>query len=275
MKGSENRGARRFADSAYLLENAGTEAAARFAALSAIFDPGTIRHLEERGVGRGWHCLEVGGGGGSIATWLAERVGPTGHVLVTDIDPRFLETLKLPNLEVRCHNIAADPMPEAAFDLVHARLVLLHLRERENALARMVAALKPGGWLIDEEFDGSSMLPNPTLSPGEVLLKTHVAMTRFMNDHGVDRRYGRLLFGRLAAHGLVNVAAEARMFMWHGGSPGISLMRANYKQLRNAVCDAGYITQEEFDRDIAQLDDPSFMTPSAIMWAAWGCRPSA
>src|SRR5436309_11708523 len=70
----------------YLLDNAGREAPARFGALSAMFDTGTIRHLEERGVARGWQCWEVGGGGGSIATWLARRVGLAGRVLATDID---------------------------------------------------------------------------------------------------------------------------------------------------------------------------------------------
>jgi len=52
---------------------------------------------------------------------------------------------------VRRHNMATEPLPEAAFDLVHARLVLMHLPEREQALARMISALKPAGWLIDEE----------------------------------------------------------------------------------------------------------------------------
>src|SRR4029077_3410437 len=95
------------AASPYLLDNAGREAPARFAALSAMFDTGTIRHLEERGVAPGWHCWEVGGGGGSIATWLARRVGPTGRVFVTDIDPRFLETLKEPSLDVCRHNVVS------------------------------------------------------------------------------------------------------------------------------------------------------------------------
>ena len=60
--------------SQYLLDNSGREAPARFAALSAMFDSGTIRHLEERGVAPGWTCWEVGGGGGSIAAW------PTGSL---------------------------------------------------------------------------------------------------------------------------------------------------------------------------------------------------
>jgi SAM-dependent methyltransferase len=272
MEHNESGGAGRPAGSAYLLDNAGREASARFSALATMLDPGTIRHLEERGISSGWNCLEVGGGGGSIATWLAARVGPAGRVLVTDIDPRFLESLHLPNLEVRRHDIATDLLPEGAFDLVHSRLVLLHLPEREKALARMVAALKPGGWLVDEEFDSSiDQVSSPI--PGEVYSKTYVAMAQTMDSRGIDRKFGRRLFGRLRAHGLVDVTAEGRNFMWHSGSPGVSLLRSNYEQLRTTMIDAGYITEREFNEDVAGLDDPGFMMPSPILWTAWGRRP--
>src|ERR1700737_4409193 len=130
MRRSETPGNHDSARSPYVLDNAAREAADRFPALSATFDQGTIRHLQDLGVGPGWDCLEVGGGGGSIAAWLAQRVGPGGHVLVTDIDPRFLESLHLPNTEISRHNIATDPLAQAAFDLVHARLVLVHVVER-------------------------------------------------------------------------------------------------------------------------------------------------
>ena len=258
--------------SRYLLDNATREAPMRFAALSALFDPGTIRHLQERGVGRGWHCLEVGGGGGSIASWLADRVEPTGRVLATDIDPRFLESLKLPNLEVQRHNIAADPLPEAAFDLVHARLVLMHIPERERAMARMISALKPGGWLIDEEYDSSSLLPDPAICPGEVLLQTQIAVNRLLDDGGVDRLCGRRLIARLRAHGLLDVTGEARAFMWQSGSTGAALARATYELLRGALIEGNYITPRQFEEDVARLDDPDFLMPSAMLWSAWGRR---
>jgi SAM-dependent methyltransferase len=274
MENDRSSGAGRSANSIYTLDNAGKEAAARFDALAAMYDPVTIRHLEERGVSSGWHCLEVGGGGGSIAAWLAARVGSAGRVLVTDIDPRFLESMQVPNLEVRRHDIVNDPLPEGTFDLVHSRLVLLHLPEREKALARMVAALRPGGWLVDEEFDASSMPPNPAINPDEVLLKTLIASRRVMQDRGADDRvFARRLFSRLRAHGLVNVEAEACTFMWDSGSAGASLLRANFEQLRNNMIDTGYITEEEFKEDLSRLDDPNFMMPSPIMWTAWGRRP--
>src|SRR5579862_1204843 len=260
-------------DSSYLLDNAASETDSRFAALSAMFDPGTIGHLEDRGVGPGWHCLEVGAGGGSIASWLCRRVGGTGRVVATDIDTRFLETVKLPGLEVWRHNLTCDPLPEAAFDLVHARLVLVHLPDKEKILEKLIVALKPGGWLIDEEFDSLSMTPDPAVSPGEILLKTHVAMGRLMADRRFERRCGRLLFERLRERGLVSVGAEARMFMVQSKSPGAALARANYEQLRGDMIDAGCITEREFEEDLARLDCPDFMMSSSILWSAWGRRP--
>jgi len=259
----------------YVFDNAAGQAGARFRALSEVFDPGTIRHLSERGVDEGWHCLEVGGGNASIASWLSRRVGHTGHVLVTDIDPRFLEAAKLPNVDVRRHNIVTDALPEGAFDLVHSRLVLLHLPERDKALHRMIAALKPGGWLVDEEFDSASLLADPAANPAEVLPKTQLALTRVVEDRGVERRCGRLVLGRLRAHGLVATGAEARIIMWQSGSAGASLMRANFLQLRADMINAGYITEAEFKHDLAQLEASDFLTLSPIMWTASGRRPWA
>jgi hypothetical protein len=46
-------------------------------------------------------------------------------------------------------------------------------------------------------------------------------------------------------------------------------MWADFEQLRGAIIDAGYLTEQEFDPDVRRLDDPDFMLPSPIMWAAW------
>jgi SAM-dependent methyltransferase len=45
------------------------------------------------------------------------------------------------------------------FDLVHARLVLVHVPDRAAALATMVAALRPGGWLLVEDADTQHASP--------------------------------------------------------------------------------------------------------------------
>ena len=109
--------------------------------------------MEQLGIADGWHCWEVGVGGPSIPTWLASRVGPSGRVLATDIDIRWAEQAKAADVELLQHDVVHDEPPSGGFDLVHERLVLIHLPEREEALARMVAALRPGGWILVEDFD--------------------------------------------------------------------------------------------------------------------------
>ena len=259
--------------SPYLLSNAGAQAPARFAALSAMFDAGTVRHLASRGVTAGWRCLEVGGGGGSIASWLANRVGPSGRVLVTDIDPRHLETLHLPNVEVRRHDVLTDPLPERSFDLIHMRLVLVHLPDWRHVLTQLLTALKPGGWLLDEEFDSESIGADPSLGTGEALLPTHVGMGRLMAGSGFDRRCGRRLFARLRQAGFVDVEAEGSVFMVQRGSPGTALLRANYEQLRGRLVEKGYVNDDQITADLARLNEADFVMPSSIMWTACGRRP--
>jgi hypothetical protein len=113
----------------YIFDNtAERETEQRFSSLESLYDPLTTRHLVATGIEPGWRCWEIGGGGGSIGLWLSDRIGPEGHVLMTDIDPRFLAEKGRSNLEVRRHDVGLDPQPDTAFDLIHARLVLIHVR---------------------------------------------------------------------------------------------------------------------------------------------------
>ena len=260
-------------DTRYVFDNAHGETRERFPALSDLYDDETIRCLQAVGVALGWQCLEVAAGGGSIARWLAGQVGTGGRVLATDLDTRFLESLAAPAIEVRRHDIVRDPSPGPAFDLVHARLILVHLPERERALANMAGALKPGGWLVCEEFDSLSMPADPALHPDEHALKAQAAMQRVMASRGANTRYGRDLAARVRALGLVDVRADGRMAMWQGGSAGARLFRANFEQLREELLRIGLLTQAELDDDLAQLDDPRTLFPSPVMWTVCGRRP--
>jgi SAM-dependent methyltransferase len=256
----------------YTFDNSGSQAATRFSALADIFDPGTIRHLTEVGVGNGWHCLEVGAGGGSIATWLCDRVGSNGHVLATDIDTRFLETLNRSNLEVSQHDIESDPLPQAKFDLVHFRLVLGHLPNRDEVLGRLVTALRPGGWILAEEFDSWSLRPDHSINEAETSLKAFAAMQAVMGRHNFDGYYGRRLAARLRAHDLAEISAEGRVFMYEGGTSGADLTRAAISQTRDEMIEAGAISAAEFERELLKLSEPDFMMPSPVMWAVRGRR---
>ncbi len=256
----------------YIFDNAAPEAPARLAALAAVFDPGTIRHLLALGVAEGWTCLEVGGGNGSMTRWLSERVGPRGFVLTTDIDTRHLDRLRLGNVEVRRHDIVSDALPEAGFDLVYARLVLEHVSDPEVALTRMAAGLKPGGWLVVEDLE----LPHGTAADfaarPELPLQSAAALRLVTNRAGVDGRLAPTLARRLRSHGLRSVGTEGRVLQWQGGTHGAALMRLNLEQLREPILATGHVTRQQFDADLATLSDETLEFRSPTLWTAWGQR---
>lgn len=62
----------------------------RLALMSALLDTVERVTIDRLGVGPGWRCLELGSRNGSIARILAQLVGPTGHVVASDIDLSFM-----------------------------------------------------------------------------------------------------------------------------------------------------------------------------------------
>jgi SAM-dependent methyltransferase len=127
-------------DGSYAFVNARAVQRERLQTLATLLDPGTVRHLDALGVEHGGRCLEAGAGGGSIAVWLSDRVGPGGSVLATDLDTTVLREVSRPNLVVAAHDVLVDDLPEAEFDLVHMRLLLAWLPEPHRALRRLAAA---------------------------------------------------------------------------------------------------------------------------------------
>ncbi|MGH3734922.1 MAG: class I SAM-dependent methyltransferase [Micromonosporaceae bacterium] len=262
--------------STYLFDNEADEATDRFTSLEHCYDEVTTGLLTSLGVTEGWHCLEIGGGGGSIARWLSERVGPTGSVLATDIDPeRMYGTAG--NLEIRRHDIVTDELPDAHFDLVHARLVLIHIPERLAALGRILRALKPGGRLLLDEFDVS--WPNPVLTApseadatliGSVIDGIHSLLVQA----GMDPAWGRQAYGALADTGFTDLGYSGFCERWPGGSKGAHLHRANAEQVGTKLIAEGLATQAGIDRFLALLDDPAVTLSSYLMLSSWGSRPA-
>ena len=254
----------------YIFDNAAPQARARLAALADVHDEGTIRHLVALGVADGWKCLEIGGGLGTMTRWLSDRVGARGYVLTTDIDTRFLTTIERTNVDVRRHDILTDPLPESTFDIAYARLVLEHLSDPALALDRMVESIKPGGWLMVEDFEvGSSDRDDESAAR---IPKTLAAMRKVALRAGIHPRLGLSLGHRLRAKGLVHVGHEGRVRLCRGGSAASQLARLNFEQLRDEILATG-VTTTEFEADLARLDDEDFEWRSPTLWTAWGQRP--
>jgi hypothetical protein len=262
------------ADDGYLLDNRQAQAGSRFAALAALFDQSTFRHFETIGVGRGWNCWEVGAGGPTVPAWLAARSGPDGRVVATDIDVTWLTDAD-PEFEVRLHDVGAEPPPGGGFDLVHARLVLGHVARREDALASMAAALRPGGWLLLEEAD-PALQPLVCLeehSPSQQLAnKLKRGFRTLMLERGVDLAFGRSLPRLLRSAGLPGVTADA--YFPVTGPACAALERATVLQIRDRLIAAGLATDSEIAEHLANVESGTLDLATSPMISAWGSKPA-
>ena len=260
------------ADGDYILDNSWLEGRERLRALEDLLDPGTIAALAATGVEPGWRCLEVGAGGGTIAAWLADRVGPSGSVVATDLDTRYLaELAPRANLTLRRHDIVADPLEEGAFDLVHARLLLEHLPARDEAMRKLARATRPGGVVVIEAVDYAAAIPVSAHGAREHE-HTQATRLRVFEEAGVRADHGRHLPAAMRAAGLVGVHAEGRVFVMEGGSPGARWFKLSMRQLRPRLVGPGKLTDAEVDRMLELFDDPSWSAYSPIILAAWGRR---
>lgn len=253
----------------YALENAWEAALRRLHCTEQAYDAHTERCLEATGLGPGWRCLEVGAGAGSIARFLAERAGPAGSVLATDIDPRHLRAIEGPGLRVLGHDVTRDELPEGDFDLAHARLVLGHWPPpvRAAALARLAGALRPGGRLLVEDFDQIS-----SHAEGGPYLAVLSAVRAALERAGADTLYGRKQRAELRAAGLADVRSEGHVIFFRGGSPFATLFALAFEQLRPRLLEHG-LAERDLDGAIGQLSDPSFEAMGPVLVSTWGRRP--
>jgi SAM-dependent methyltransferase len=259
----------------YLLDNADPRAERRFDALGQLFDARTIDYLTGIGVARGWSCWEVGAGRGSIAEWLAGAVAPTGSVLATDLDLRRLSATLVPGLTATRHDVVDDEVPTGAYDLVHARLLLVHLRERERVLDSLVGSLRPGGWIMIEDFDNMFLDVNSAATPEQaVMRKVALAFKRLLQDRGADLAYARRLPDLLRARGLRDIAGEGRMVFGSGGSAASRLAAANYSQVAEQMVRQGLCSSDELRSALELLKDPGVGVTTNLLISAWGRRPS-
>jgi 2-polyprenyl-3-methyl-5-hydroxy-6-metoxy-1,4-benzoquinol methylase len=263
----------------YVLDNGWERERERLAALESVYDPGTTRYLDAIGVRRGFTCLEVGGGGGSVASWLCRRVGPEGKVVATDIDPCFLDALDEPNLVVLHHDIAVDDLPEAAFDVVHARLLLEHLPEHDKVLERLVGALKPGGAILVEDLDWRILFVDPPAvqvqppADAERAVRVWRAVVDTMSEAGYDRELGSRLADRMIDLGLEDVTAETRGTMYRGGSPDAVVPHFTLEQLRDRILAARRLNAGDIEWAIERLQHPEHRMLLVPMISTWGRRP--
>lgn len=230
----------------------------RLRMIEELFDPTTIGHLERTGIGAGWHCLELGAGGGSIMKWLGATVGSTGRVLGVDKSANHLHNLAKAPIQVVDGDFM-DISPDIPFDLAHCRYVLIHNRTGDEMLRKLCNALKPGGFLVVEEPDfTSAKLLNKNTDDAQK--KVNNAVCRLFEEMGLDPSYGLSLPKKVTAEGLEIIEVDSRLHLARGGSLMARMMGMSEKALAEKYVATGEATYADIERSIANNQDDDFWT---------------
>jgi SAM-dependent methyltransferase len=265
--------------STYVFDQTWQKELGRLRSLEALFDPSSQRHLAARGVGPGWQCLEVGAGAGSIARWLADRVGPRGSVLATDLDPRFVDGHGRGNLTVMRHDVMRDPLAPASFDLIHARAVLVHLEDRRAGLSRLISALRPGGWLVIEDVDfggaAADLIGRYAVPSREANMcqRMYAAVAAVFARAGADSTFGSQLPALLTDLRLGEIGGELHAPIVSGGADG--WVPLSFEHLLPHMLASGLLTEADAARAPAFLADPNGRYLPPLMVTTWGRRRAA
>lgn len=154
---------------------------------------------------------------------------------------------------------------------MHARLVLVHVPDRERALRSMIKSLRPGGRLLVEDADPALQ---PLLCPDEYGPEQQLAnrlrhsFRQLLADSGADLAYGRKLPRLLREAGLRNVQADA--YFPVTAPACAALENATIRQIRERLVAGGHATDQEIDRHLANVAAGGMDLATAPMISAWG-----
>ena len=238
--------------------------------LAETLDPYTFEALLRAGIAPGHDVLEAGAGNGSVAVWMADTVGPTGSVLSLDIDVRF--HAEVPgHAEVREFDLETDELPREAFDLVHARAVLQHLPTREDVLARLVDALRPGGHLIVEDGVFLGFAEQVLEEPYRAI---HTVMSAGTQEEWRDPNFGLRLIDQMRRLGLVDLQADGHVWTMRPGEAGGDWWFLALERALPRLVAAGVTTEEMAAATLRQVGNPEFRMLSPVHLSALGRKPA-
>lgn len=122
--------------------------------LKTWLGPATDRMLDMANVQEGFRILDVAAGAGEQSITAAQKVGPKGYVLATDLAPKILDFALNLATEKGINNIETKEMdgenltvPDNSFDTIISRVGLIFFPDQQKALKEMIRVLKPGGYV--------------------------------------------------------------------------------------------------------------------------------
>jgi ubiquinone/menaquinone biosynthesis C-methylase UbiE len=237
-----------------------------------MWEPETERLFDRIGLGPGDHCLDVGCGPGEAMRLMAERVGADGRVTGIDVDAA-LGAQAVEMLHDAGHgNCRFDPIdvetsadvPGAPFDLVYARLLLLHVDDPVAVLRRLWSLVRPGGHLVVQDYEVLSGAVVPEHPAAEELMRV---ARETMSLGGLDLHIGLRLadvYLRAGAGPPDGIDAGVRL----GPLPELAhLFEAVYRSVLPRALELGVTTEADGERWLEDFSRSSGAHGHTALWS--------
>lgn len=226
----------------------------RLRLIERAFDDTSKAVIKAAGIKKGWSCLELGPGAGSILRWMGDQVGRSGYVLGVDKNAEFINSLTQPHVDVREGMIQEMGFKER-FDLIHARYFFIHNTNTKALLTKVSGLLKPGGALVLEEPDFSiaRWIDNSYAAYGN---RVNRAICTMFNNMGLNPAYGTEAALDLAGCGLTLTHIEADMHLDIGRSNVAQIMAESTKILKEKYVNTGEADETDIAKYIEGAGDP-------------------
>lgn len=124
-----------------------------------VWRPRVLDAWQRAGITAGSNVIDAGAGPGWASLDLAELVGPTGRVQALERSARFVDVLNrsagargLGNIDAATVDLVTDPLPVTGADAFWIRWVLAFVSDPSAVLAKLHAALRPGGVAVIHEY---------------------------------------------------------------------------------------------------------------------------
>lgn len=225
------------------------EEVARLGLQHRVWRPRALAAWQSAEIGAGETVLDIGSGPGYASQDLAEVVGPSGRVIAIDKSARFLEIVHTMSRQRGFENVftyKADfnngEFPEVIADCAWCRWVFAFVKDPQNLLARIAAALRPEGTIVlHEYFDYSTWRSLPRCTELEEMVS---AVMRSWRDNGGEPDIALSLPGWLEELGfelkrvrpMVDVVQRNHM-VW-------SWLRAFIEASRRRLVELAYLSAE-------------------------------
>jgi ubiquinone/menaquinone biosynthesis C-methylase UbiE len=247
-----------------------------------LLEPITASVLARAGLCAGMTCLDVGCGPGAVMRLMAERVGPTGKIVGIDVDGtlgREALSALVSKGYGQCAFIQGDlgileQMGSDAFDLVFARLLLMHLDEPILALRKMYSRVKPGGRIVIQDYYFPAVDGYPSVEFLDEFKKV------FFGVYNRTRRETRMGL-KLPAHFIeAGIGAPDGTDVSGHLTPmrvGAQMLAAVYRSVLPLALKYGVTTQQRsvsFFEEIQKSESDSSYLLAPLLVSAWSQKPA-